>query len=567
MKIDFKEQLVCLLSDVFSLEKEALLPLISVPPNPDLGDFAMPCFRFAKELKKSPPTIAAEYAEKIDLSGNPYFSRVAAEGAYLNFYVNREAFVESVFREVNEKGFDYGRQNVGEGKVVTIDYSSPNIAKEFHIGHLYTTIIGNALIKIYNKLGYKTYGLNFLGDWGTQFGKMVVAYEEWGEGREIETMTLADLNKIYVKFHDKADEDPSYEDKARAAYLKMQQGDPGALRVQKAVKEISLVELDAMYKRMKVSFDSYNGEQYYNDKMQMVVDELKEKNLLVESEGAMVVDLEEFKLPPSLILRRDGGTLYPTRDIAAAMDRHKVYGFHKSLYVTDMRQSLHFTQFFKVLELMGHEFAKDLVHVPYGLLSLGDGSLSTRKGRVVLLNDLFDEAAGRIRQIITERNPDLPNKEEVAEQVGLGAIYFSALYNSRIKDSVFSWDRMLNPEGETGPYVQYTHARCAGVIANVGEVEEKIDYSLITDTATFELAGVIAAFPGKVIEAADKNEPFIVSRAVMDISQAFNKFYNLNHVAGSEPKLKAARLAAVKAAKAAIASGLALLGIEAPEKM
>lgn len=564
--MDFKLKLAELLAGHVALSQDELYKCIETPADSKMGDFAFPCFRLAKAMKLSPQSISGELKEKISMPD--YLSEIKSTGPYLNFFLNKAVFAKQVLTKVAEAGDKYGSSKLGLGKTVVFDYSSPNIAKQLHIGHLYTTVIGNALYKIYKFLGYNSVGINYLGDWGTQFGKMIVAYKLWGDEDEVKKHGVSELNRIYVKFHDEAEKNADLEEQARAYLVKMQNGDEEALRLWSWFRQISLSEMDKTYKRLDISFDSYRGESYYNDKMDAVVDELKEKNLLVKSDGAMIVDLEPYKMPPCLILRADGGTLYPTRDIASAFDRKNLYDFYKAVYITDLRQSMHFAQFFKVIELMGYTWAQDLVHVPYGLLSLEGGSLSSRKGNVILLEELFDEARDRILQVINEKNPELENKNEVAEQVGIGAIIFSTLFNNRIKDVVFSWERILNFDGETGPYVQYTHARCASVLEKAGEIDfSDPSFELLSDDASFEVIRLLYDFPNKITEAADKLEPFVISRALVDIASAFNKFYHDNSILNSEEELKKARLYLVSCVKTVIKTGLNLIGISAPGKM
>ncbi len=565
--MDFKKELAISIGK--ALEKDdidEIYSAIEVPPQSDMGDFAYPCFKLSKALRKAPNIIATELSEKIE---KPYFiEEIKTASAYLNFFINKTDFVKEVFSDVIEKKDDYGKSQVGQGQNITIDYSSPNIAKPFHIGHLRTTVIGHALYNIYNFIGYNSFGINYLGDWGTQFGKLITAYKKWGSKEAVEEKGIEELTRIYVLFHDEAEKEPSLNDEARNWLLKMQKGDEEALTLWKWFVEISMVEFNRVYDMLDIKFDSFKGESFYNDKMDAVVDELKEKNLLVESDGAMIVDLEKFNMPPCLILRRDGGTLYPTRDIAAAIYRKKTYNFVKCLYVTALDQKLHFAQWFKVIELMGHEWAENLVHIPFGLVSLESGKLSTRKGNVVLLEELLKEAVSRTLNIIEEKNPDLQNKEEVAAQVGIGAVIFNDLYNSRIKDVLFSWDRILNFEGETGPYVQYTHARTASVLAKAGNINfENVDFSALTDEASVNVAKLIYVYTDRVIEAANKYEPFIISRYLMDLAQAFNKFYHDNSILNAEDNVKTARLCLVYSVKVVLKSGLALLGIKSPDKM
>lgn len=536
-------------------------------PKQGMGDYAFPCFKLSKIMKKAPQVIAAEIADKINRPD--YIEDIKVLNAYINFFVKKSVFVKNILENVNEKGKEYINSDIGNGKTIVIDYSSPNIAKPFHIGHLRSTAIGNSLYKIYKALGYKVVGINHLGDWGTQFGKLIVAYKLWGNKEAVEKDDIKELSRIYVKFHEEAEENPNLNDDAREWLVKMQKGDEEALSLWKWFCEISMKEFNRIYDRLGITFDSYAGESFYNDKMEAVVDEIKEKNLLTESQGAQIVNLDEYNMPPCLILRSDGGTLYPTRDISAAIYRKNTYNFDKCIYVTALDQNLHFAQWFKVIELMGYEWAKDLIHTPFGLVSLGDGKLSTRKGHVVLMEDILNMSVEKTKNIIEEKNPDLENKEKVAEEVGIGAIIFDDLFNSRIKNVVFDFDRMLNFDGETGPYAQYTHARACSIIKKAGEkiLSKNIDYNLLSDNASFNICKVISEFPEKVIEAADKNEPYIIARQIIEVCKAFNKFYNENNIMNSEESIKNARLVIVYAVKNLLEAGLDLLGIKAPEQM
>ncbi len=566
--MDFKKEVALLLSKAFENENyEEFLSMIEVPPN-NMGDYAFPCFKFAKEFKKSPNMISAEVAEKIE--PNEYIAEVKAVGPYLNFYVNKTIFIKNVLTEVINKESNFGKSDLGKDKMIVIDYSSPNIAKPFHVGHLRSTVIGNALKNIYNHLGYDTYGINYLGDWGTQFGKLIVAYKKWGDEQAVVSGGIEELMRIYVKFHDEAEKDKSLEDEARAWLVKMQDGDEEALSLWKWFKEISLEEFERIYKILNISFDSYKGEAFYNDKMMPIVDELKEKNLLVDSEGAKIVELEQFNMPPCLILRSDGGTLYPTRDIAASKYRKEQYDFYKCIYITAVDQKLHFEQWFKVVDLMGYEWAKDLEHVYFGLVSLEEGKLSTRRGNVVLMEDLLNEAISKTLAIIEEKNPDLENKEEVSKDVGIGAVIFNDLYNGRIKDVTFSWDRMLNFDGETGPYVQYTCARASSVLRKVKESDldfANVNFDLISDESTLDLVKLFDKFQDKLIEASNKNEPFVVTRLMVEIAKAYNKFYHNNIILVDDEEVKKARLLVTYSVKVMLSTGLALLGIKTPEQM
>lgn len=566
--MDFKMEIAKLISSAADIDVNEVISAIEIPPNSEMGDYAYPCFKLAKVFRKAPPMIANELAEKIEKKD--FIKEIKVVGAYINFFTEKSVYIKEVLGAVFENNENYGKSTEGNGKTIVIDYSSPNIAKPFHVGHLRSTVIGNAIYKIYECLGYNCEGVNHLGDWGTQFGKLIVAYKKWGSKEAVEKDGIQELMRIYVKFHDEAEKEPALDDEARLWFVKMQDGDEEALTLWKWFYDISIKEFERVYDMLGVKFDAYTGESFYNDKMDAVVQELKDKKLLTESEGAMIVDLEDEKMPPCLIIRKDGGTLYATRDITAALYRKKTYNFDKCVYLTALDQNLHFAQWFKVIEKMGYDWSKDLVHVPFGLVSLDTGKLSTRHGNVVLMEELLNQAVNETTKIIEEKNPDLPNKEEVAKQVGIGAVIFNDLYNNRIKDVVFSWSRMLNFDGETGPYVQYTHARACSLIKKVcenGEIDKNIDFSLLSDDASVEVCKLIEMYPAKIKDAAAKFEPSIVTRHLVDIAQAFNKFYHDNPIMNSEDEVKKARIALVYAVKTVIASGLKLLGINAPEQM
>ena len=565
--MDFKYEAASLIAKAADMDINDIVNFMEIPAKPEMGDYAFPCFRLAKTMRKAPNMIAADICSKIE--ENKIFSKIEPVAAYINFFTDKSVYAAEVMESIAKMGENYGTSEEGKGKIIVIDYSSPNIAKPFHVGHLRSTVIGSALYKIFEKMGYECVGVNHLGDWGTQFGKLIEAYKLWGSKEEVEEKGISELTRIYVKFHEEAEKDPSLDDRARAWFVKMQDGDEEAITLWKWFYDISIKEFERVYEKLGVKFDHYTGESFYNDKMAAIVDELKEKKLLTESNGAMIVDLEDAKMPPCLIIRTDGGTLYATRDITAAIYRKNTYDFDKCIYVTAIDQNLHFAQWFKVIEKMGYDWSKDLVHVPFGLVSLEDGKLSTRKGKVVLMEDLLDEAVKKTMGIINDKNPDLPDKEEVAKEVGIGAVIFDDLYNGRIKDIVFSWDRMLNFDGETGPYVQYTHARACSVLKKAEYVKgtAPIDYSVLTDDASVDVCKMLANYSAKIKEAASRYEPSVIARYLVDLSQAFNKFYHDNVILTDDENVRNARLAVVDAVRLVIKSGLEILGIKSPERM
>ena len=546
------------------VSESEIYELIALPPNTEMGDYALPCFKFAKLLRKSPVMIAETL--RASFATDDVVSEVSAVNGYLNFKINKSGFVRQTLDRIFAEKDAYGASDVGAGKTVCIDYSSINIAKPFHIGHLSTTVLGGALYRIFNALGYKAVGINHLGDYGTQFGKLISAYKRWGNKDEIERGGIRALNELYVRFHREAEEHPEYDDEARAYFKKIEQGDEECLALFKWFKELTLKDVQKIYEMLDIRFDSYAGESFYSDKMQPIIDELNEKGLLVESRGAQVVDLEEYGMPPCIILKSDGTTLYATRDMAAAQYRKNVYDFDKCLYVVAYQQNLHFKQFFKALELMGKEWAKDLVHVAYGMVSLEEGTMSTRKGNVVFLEDVIKKCIEKAYTIIDQKNPNLENKEEVAKKVGVGAVIFGALYNNKIKDIVFSYDKVLNFDGETSVYVQYTCARANSVLAK-GGVPAAYEIPELS-TVEIDLVKAIATLPETVKDAAEKYEPSLVARFAVDVAQKFNKFYfDCKILAAEDEKTKNFRLALTNATLQALKNAFALLGIGIPEKM
>ena len=560
-----KNQIVNLLSqNIEVLTSEEISQLIEIPPKPEMGDFAFPCFRLAKSYHKAPPMIAQDLKESI--GDQTFLSEIKVVGGYLNFYVDKAQYAQQIIDKYNN-ATDYGCSDQGKDKTICIDYSSPNVAKNFHVGHLRTTIIGNSLYKIFSKLGYKVVRINHLGDWGTQFGKLIVAYKKWGSREAVEEKGIEELMDIYVKFHEEAEKDDSLNDEARAWFLKMEQGDEEALEIWQWFRDISLKEFMRVYNILGMEFDSFAGESFYRDKTADVIKRLTDDGLLKESQGAMIVPLDEYDMPPCIVAKKDGSSIYATRDLAAILYRKATYNFDRCLYVTGLEQKLHFAQVFKVIELMGNDYAKNLVHIPYGLVSLKSGKISSRKGNVIFAEDLLRESINKTTSIIEEKNPDIPDKEEVANQVGIGAIIFNDLYNQRIKDVIFDWNKLLNFDGETGPYVQYTYARASSVLRKIGEVPDTIDYTLLTDEASIGLLKEIERYPQVIKDAAERYEPSVIARYSIDLAHAFNKFYHECQINVEDETTKYTRTNVVKIARYIIKDALSLLGIQCPEQM
>ena len=560
-----KNQIVNLLSqNIEVLTSEEISQLIEIPPKPEIGDFAFPCFRLAKSYHKAPPMIAQDLKESI--GDQAFLSEIKVVGGYLNFYVDKAQYAQQIIDKYNN-ATDYGCSDQGKDKTICIDYSSPNVAKNFHVGHLRTTIIGNSLYKIFSKLGYKVVRINHLGDWGTQFGKLIVAYKKWGSREAVEEKGIEELMDIYVKFHEEAEKDDSLNDEARAWFLKMEQGNEEALEIWQWFRDISLKEFMRVYNILGMEFDSFAGESFYRDKTADVIKRLTDDGLLKESQGAMIVPLDEYDMPPCIVAKKDGSSIYATRDLAAILYRKATYNFDRCLYVTGLEQKLHFAQVFKVIELMGNDYAKNLVHIPYGLVSLKSGKISSRKGNVIFAEDLLRESINKTTSIIEEKNPDIPDKEEVAKQVGIGAIIFNDLYNQRIKDVIFDWNKLLNFDGETGPYVQYTYARASSVLRKIGEVPDTIDYTLLTDEASIGLLKEIERYPQVIKDAAERYEPSVIARYSIDLAHAFNKFYHECQINVEDETTKYTRTNVVKIARYIIKDALSLLGIQCPEQM
>ena len=568
--INFKEQIAKQIAEVTKIEWEELANYLEVPPDTKLGDYAFPCFKLARTLKKAPPAIATEIKENIKIE-NTVIEKIEVVGGYLNIFIDKKVLFENVLKEIDEKKDKYGYSNVGEGKTAVIEYSSPNVAKPFHIGHLRTTVIGGALYKIYNAIGYNTVGINYLGDWGLQFGKVMSGLELWKSEYDLENDSINSLLKIYVRFNEEEKQNPELTDMARAWFKKLEDGDEYTTKTWEWIRKVSIDNYNKTYNLLNSKFDSYNGEAYYNDKMDAIVKELEEKGLLEDSQGAKIVNLEEYNMPPCIIITSAGTTIYATRDITAFIDRVNTYKFDKMVYVVGAEQKLHFEQFFKVLEKMGYEeYVKKAVHVPFGLVVDKDGEkIGSRKGNSVFLEDILQEAINKSKKIVEEKNPNLENKDDVARKVGVGAIIFNDLYNSRIKDEIFDWDTLLNFQGETGPYMQYIYVRTKSLMEKANYVPDvnKVNFDLLKEDEAIDIIKLIYDFSNTIILSAEKNEPSIIARYLINLAQKFSTFYNNNKIIDDNKELQEARLYLTYACGNVLKIGAGLLGMEMPDKM
>jgi arginyl-tRNA synthetase len=570
--MSYKSLIAKSLAPIINLTEEEVLRFMETPKDAKMGDIAFPCFQLAKTLRKAPPMIAAEVAEKLIPAlkeANAPVAEVQVVGAYINFFLDQQAVISDVLSAVLTEQEKYGQQNLGTGHKVTIDLSSPNIAKPFSMGHLRSTVIGNALANIVEKLGYEPVRINHLGDWGTQFGKLIVAYKKWGSEEAVRSNPIPELHRLYVKFHEEAANDKSLEDEARAWFKRLEEGDEEATRLWQWFRDESLKEFNKTYELMNIRFDSLHGEAFYNDKMDRVVALLEEKGLLVEDEGAMVVKLDEYDMPPCLIKKRDGATLYATRDLAAALYRHESYDFAKALYVVGGEQRLHFRQLFAVLQKLGFDWAKEMHHIAFGMMLKDGKKMSTRKGKIILLDEVLQTAIEDVRKVIADKNPGLANAEEVAKTVGVGAVIFHDLKNYRLNDINFSWEDMLNFEGETGPYVQYTHARACSLLRRGdykgGEVT--LPEGALEGAETWAVVTLLLNFPKVIERAGEEFDPSQLGKYVIDLAQAFNKFYAHVRVLAEDEAAKTARLHLVAATAHVLREGLRLLGLGAPTEM
>ncbi len=566
--LDFKKIIAEKIKEATNIE--TIEEYIEVPSNKEMGDYSLPCFKLAKEMKKAPQVIANEIKEKLNID-NEIVKNVEVVNGYLNFYIAPNAIYKTVFEEMENEGEKYGECEDGNGKNIVIDYSAPNIAKPFHIGHLRSTVIGGALYKIYKFLGYNVVGINHLGDYGTQFGKLIEGYKRWGNEYNIEEDPINELTKIYVRINALCKEDEKVLDECRNNFKKLEDGDEYCTNLWQKFRELSLKEFQRIYDLLNIEFDSLNGEAFYADKMQEVVDLLRKSGKLEESEGAEVINLEDKGMPPCLIIKSNGSTTYATRDLAAILYRARTYDFDKAIYVTSYEQILHFKQIFEVAKLLGldKKYTDGLIHVPFGMVQLATGKMSTREGNIIKLEDLLNEAISRAREIIEEKNPDLKNKEEIAKKVGIGAVIFNDLYNSRIKDEIFDWDTMLNFNGETGPYLQYMYVRTNSILEKVDHLPNgnEVNYELLNDDASINLIKAIYNFTDSVKLAASKNEPYIISRYLINLAQLFSTFYNENKIIDEDEDIKQARVYLTYCTNVVLKEGAALLGIEMPERM
>ena len=546
------------------LTAEDVSNMLEYPPDPAMGDLALPCFRLSKTLRRSPVQIANQLAEQVSC---PCVARIQAVNGYLNFYLSDDVLCDTIVGEILAKGEKYGAPTIGEGKEVVLDYSSPNLAKPFHIGHLGTTVIGHSLRKLHEFAGYHCTGINYVGDWGTQFGKLIVAYKKWGDREVVEQGGVDALVDLYVRINNAVAEDPALADEARAEFLKMEQGDEENLALWKWLVEKSIKANDEIYRQLGITFDSYKGESAYTDLMPAQVQKLRDMGLLKIDDGASIVDLEAYGMPPCLILKRDGSSLYPTRDIAAAVDRFDMYHYDKSIYVTSAGQSLHFKQWFKVVEMMGYPWADKLVHVPYGTVSINGAKLATRTGNVILLRDLFGAAIEKVSDIMEEKSPNMPNKAEVAEAVGVGAIVFYYLSNNRIRDINFIMEDALSFDGNTGPYVQYTYARtCSVMEKSAGKVTE--GGMKVTAPEESTLVKTLARFPEEVLDALESYEPSVITRYILDVAADFNRFYhNCPILSAEDPDVLRTRVRLTEATRTVLGNAFELICLKKLEKI
>lgn len=562
---DYKEQIAELLEPLVGMEAGEILPLIEIPPNKEMGDYAFPCFRLAKAMRKAPNMIAADVSSQVM---DPAFERVEAKGPYINFFVSKPALITSTLGQVEALGQDYGSNQDGQGQTVVVEYSSTNIAKPFHIGHLRSTVIGESIKRLHQFSGYHTVAINYLGDYGTQFGVMIAAYKLWGDDQALEDHPIEAMLDLYVRYNAEAEANPEMMDVARAEFNNLENGDATALALWMRFKNLSLKEYKRVYDILDIHFDNYHGESYNAQFIPGVIEELRAKNLLEKDEGAEIVRLDEEGLPPALIIKSDGSSTYITRDIATAINRKKVYGLSKNIYVVASQQRLHFQQLKAILKKMGYVWYDEVQHVSFGMVGMQDGTLSTRKGKVIFLEDVLNSAIEKTQEIMADRSADFDNPKAIAQMVGVGAVKFQDMFNNRIKDYTFDWNAFLNFDGETGPYVQYAHARASSILSRQAAPDlSQVDLSLLSHETEFDLTKILSRFPEDVRYATEKMEPSIISRTLIDVARDFNRFYNACPIFSSGEALRGARLALTAATRQVLRNGLNLLGMGAPDQM
>lgn len=568
--INFKNMIAKQIADATKIDVNEIEGYIEMPPNEEMGDYSFPCFKLAKSLRKAPQLIAEELKDTLEIDSN-IIEKVEVISGYLNFFINHEELTRTVLQEINDKKEMYGTSNLGNGKKIVIDYSSPNIAKPFHIGHLRSTVIGNALYNIHKFLGYECIGINHLGDYGTQFGKLIEGYKRWGTEYNIEENPIDELTKIYIRINTLCKENESVLEACRDNFKKLEEKDEYCTKLWEKFRELSLKEFQRVYDLLDVHFDSWNGEAFYSDKMQEVVELLERSGRLVESEGARVIDLEEKQMPPCLIEKTNGSTTYATRDLAAILYRMRTYDFDKALYVTSYEQILHFKQVFEVAKLLGmdEKYVKGLTHVPFGMVQLKTGKMSTREGNIIKLEELLNESISRVEEIMEAKNPNIEDKEETIKKIGIGAVIFNDLYNSRIKDEIFDWDEILNFNGETGPYLQYIYVRTRSLLEKAGYIPEieNVQFAVLQDKTSLRILKLIYEFENTVKQAADKCEPYIIARYLINLAQAFSSFYNENKIIMEDKTLQDARLFLTYSVGIVLKEGAQLLGMKMPNKM
>ena len=566
---NFKQIIAEQISKTININEKELESYIETPKDSKNGDYAFPCFKLAKELRKAPPAIANEIKEKIETVEE--IEKIEVAGGYLNFFINKSILAKEVLEEIS-KNEQYGKSEIGKEKNIVIDYSAPNIAKPFHIGHLRSTVIGGALYNIYKYLGYNVTGVNHLGDYGTQFGKLIEGYKMWGKEYDIEKDPINELTKIYIRINEACKNDEQILENCRNNFKKLEDGDPYCVEIWKKFRELSLKEFQKVYDLLGSKFDSWNGESFYSDKMPEVIDILEKTGKLVESQGAKIIDLEDKGInTPCIIEKSNGSTTYATRDLAAIIYRARTYDFDKALYVTSYEQVLHFKQVFEVAKLLGldEKYTKGLEHVSFGMVLLPEGKMSTREGNIIKLEDLLNEAISRAKEIIEQKNPDLENKEEVAKKVGIGAVIFNDMSASRIKDEIFDWNTILNFQGETGPYIQYSYVRTKGVLEKAGYLPKIEDVKIdnLSDEYSMIILKLIYNFEDILIQVTDKNEPSILARYLIDLAKAYSSFYNENKIIIEDKEVQDARVYLTYATSEVLKQGAELLGIQMPEKM